>query len=106
MPHQCVKCKEIYEDGSDTLLKGCKCGARFFFFFKQNEVKEEIKNLSFQQIKEIEEDVENQLEKIRRQIWGTGSFSKKAVKEVIVILRKDAFKEIDYLLNTKKQHLN
>jgi len=57
MPHQCVKCKATYEDGSSTLLKGCSCGSRFFFFFKKDEIKEEIKKLSHQEIQEIEEDV-------------------------------------------------
>ena len=57
MPHQCVKCKQVYEDGSGTLLKGCECGGKFFFFFKKAEVKEQIKELTPKQIKEMEEDV-------------------------------------------------
>jgi len=57
MPHQCVKCKRVYEDGSKTLLTGCECGGKFFFFFKKDEVKEEIKKLTPKQVTEIEEDV-------------------------------------------------
>jgi len=57
MPHQCTKCKKVYEGGSETLLKGCECGSKFFFFFNKAEVKEEIKNLTPVQVEEIEEDV-------------------------------------------------
>ncbi|MBS3143917.1 hypothetical protein J4446_03535, partial [Candidatus Woesearchaeota archaeon] len=32
MPHQCVRCGNMYEDGSEEILKGCSCGSRFFFF--------------------------------------------------------------------------
>ncbi len=33
MPHQCLKCGEIYEDGSKYVLEGCpKCGGKFFLY--------------------------------------------------------------------------
>lgn len=36
MPHQCLKCGEIFEEGSSQLLKGCPaCGGNRFFFTKQ-----------------------------------------------------------------------
>lgn len=57
MPHRCVKCGAIYEDSSPTLLSGCTCGSRFFFFFKKEATKEELKNLTEHEIKEIEADV-------------------------------------------------
>ena len=28
MPHQCVRCGEFYEDGSNQILSGCKCGGK------------------------------------------------------------------------------
>lgn len=35
MPHQCLKCGEIFEDGSPQLLKGCpQCGGNRFFYTK------------------------------------------------------------------------
>ncbi len=58
MPHQCVRCKATYEDGSSAILTGCSCGSKYFFFFKQSEIKEEIKKLSEAQLIEIEEDIE------------------------------------------------
>ena len=36
MPHQCLKCGKIFEEGSSQLLKGCPdCGGNRFFFTKQ-----------------------------------------------------------------------
>ncbi len=59
--HQCVKCSNLYEDGSQTLLKGCeKCGGKFFFFINKKSVdkaKQITQELTVEQKKEIEEDV-------------------------------------------------
>ncbi len=60
MPHQCVHCGKLYEDGSPILLSGCTCGSRFFFFVRQeslDKLKEETKKLSDDERKEIENDV-------------------------------------------------
>jgi len=36
MPHQCLKCGQIFEEGSSQLLKGCsECGGNRFFFTKE-----------------------------------------------------------------------
>ncbi len=36
MPHQCLKCGRVFEEGSQQLLKGCpNCGGNRFFFTKQ-----------------------------------------------------------------------
>lgn len=36
MPHQCLKCGHVFEEGSSQLLKGCPgCGGNKFFFTKQ-----------------------------------------------------------------------
>jgi len=40
MPHQCVRCNKVYDDGSKELLEGCSCGGKFFFFIKQEKIKE------------------------------------------------------------------
>ncbi|RME54999.1 hypothetical protein D6777_01985 [Candidatus Woesearchaeota archaeon] len=61
MPHQCVKCGEVYPNGAEELLKGCsKCGGRFFFFVKEEalaKAKELMQNLSEKDKKQMEEDV-------------------------------------------------
>lgn len=36
MPHQCLKCGRIFEEGSSQLLRGCPdCGGNRFFFTKE-----------------------------------------------------------------------
>jgi predicted nucleic acid-binding Zn-ribbon protein len=36
MPHQCLKCGKVFEEGSAQLLKGClDCGGNRFFFTKE-----------------------------------------------------------------------
>jgi len=36
MPHQCLKCGKIFEEGSSTILKGCpECNGNRFFFTKK-----------------------------------------------------------------------
>ncbi len=64
MPHQCVHCSEIYDDGASEILKGCsKCNSRFFFYLskdkitKMKEKKEENLNLTKTEKKQIEQDV-------------------------------------------------
>ncbi len=60
MPHQCVRCGNLYEDTADELLKGCSCGSKFFFFIKQEHIEElqkETEKLSVDEKREIEQDV-------------------------------------------------
>ena len=61
MPHQCVRCGLMYDDGAKELLSGCSCGGRFFFFMKKAKVKEATKiseELTTDQRKQIESDVQ------------------------------------------------
>ena len=60
MPHQCVRCNTLYQDGAQEILKGCGCGARLFFYIKKKNIEEGnelINNLSVEEKKHIEEDV-------------------------------------------------
>jgi len=60
MPNKCVHCGKIYEDSAHELLKGCSCGSRFFFFFKEedkNKIEEETEKLTVQEKSDIEKDV-------------------------------------------------
>jgi uncharacterized protein len=60
MPHQCVRCGTVYEDGSKTILSGCSCGAKLFFFVKKKnieEAKEAVESLTEKDRKQIEKDV-------------------------------------------------
>ncbi|KYK25569.1 hypothetical protein AYK25_05125 [Thermoplasmatales archaeon SM1-50] len=54
MPHQCLKCGHVFEEGSSQLLKGCpNCGGNRFFFTKEplNEVERDVMS------KEISQDL-------------------------------------------------
>ena len=61
MPHQCVRCDTMYDDGSQEILKGCNCGARLFFYIKkellQSSKEELVVNLTIEQKEELETDV-------------------------------------------------
>lgn len=60
MPHQCVRCKTIYDDGAKEILKGCNCGGRLFFYISQKKLKEareEIPELKEEEIQQIEQDI-------------------------------------------------
>lgn len=60
MPHQCVRCNTLYDDGSHEILQGCKCGGKLFFYIKKErlkELKESTINLTKKEKIEIEKDV-------------------------------------------------
>ncbi|MCA9478315.1 MAG: hypothetical protein KC535_04160 [Nanoarchaeota archaeon] len=64
MPHQCVACGTLYDDGAKEILHGCSsCHGKLFFYVKKErleELKEEqpqLFNLSAKDKKQIEEDV-------------------------------------------------
>ena len=61
MPHQCVRCNKMYEDGSPELLTGCtECSGKFFFFIKKEhleKVQEQIQELTTEEKVQIEQDV-------------------------------------------------
>ncbi|MFW5746982.1 MAG: OapC/ArvC family zinc-ribbon domain-containing protein [Nanoarchaeota archaeon] len=63
MPHQCVRCSKLYDDGDKAILTGCSCGAKLFFYIKKEklekvrEQQEKAPALSEDERKQIEEDV-------------------------------------------------
>lgn len=64
MPHQCVRCNTIYEDGANEILKGCKCGAKLFFYIRKKnleEGKQLLTNLSEDEKKQVENDVKDMI---------------------------------------------
>ena len=40
MPHQCVRCGKMYDDGAQEILKGCSCGAKMFYFIRPEKLKQ------------------------------------------------------------------
>jgi hypothetical protein len=67
MPHQCVKCGKIYDDGSRELLSGCSvCNSKFFFFIKKESLKSDFAaNLSKEDIDKIERDIRGLIPEIK-----------------------------------------
>lgn len=64
MVYRCVHCSEIYPDGANEVLTGCKgCKSKFFFYIKDEKLKlilqnkEEETRLSAAEKKQMEKDV-------------------------------------------------
>ncbi len=56
MPHQCLNCGKVFEDGSADILKGCPvCGGKKFFYTKKPLSEKERQKL----LKESEVDMES-----------------------------------------------
>jgi len=70
MPHQCVKCGEMYPDGSQELLKGCsECGGKFFFFIRKERLDEQKKirkEIQKEDLKKMEQDVRSLMPKVKK----------------------------------------
>jgi predicted nucleic acid-binding Zn-ribbon protein len=101
MPHQCLKCGYVFEEGSPQLLKGCPgCGGNKFFFTKQalNETEREIMS------KEIGQDLttrimELAIEKNKDTLKGTETWIRLKPKDLRKIIenqieKKEPIKEI------------
>lgn len=66
MAHQCTKCGELYPDGSKEVLTGCNCGARFFYYIKDDraeELKRTLAELEKGNIDLIESEIRDVLNK-------------------------------------------
>lgn len=61
MPHQCVRCDALYDDGAQEILKGCPCGGKLFFYIKKERLDQAMEEekivLSPVQKDQIEKDV-------------------------------------------------
>jgi len=61
MPHQCVKCGKVYEDGTKVILQGCTaCSGKMFFYIKKEALEKKrkvVEDLSSKEKEQIEKDV-------------------------------------------------
>jgi len=58
MPHQCLKCGTVFEDGSSQLLKGCPdCGGNRFFYTKSPLSEEERTEIQEKMGKDLQEQL-------------------------------------------------
>lgn len=61
MPHQCLKCGKVFEEGSSQLLKGCEdCGGNRFFFTKEPLNEQERKEM----MKRLGKDIDSAITEI------------------------------------------
>ncbi len=90
MPHQCLKCGRIFEEGSSQLLRGCpECGGNRFFFTKQplNENEREI--ISSEVSKDITSKImETLIEENNTDIDKTGNWVTIKPKEIRKIIKE------------------
>lgn len=73
MPNKCTKCGKIHPDDASYLLEeGCdKCGSRFFFYVRQDALKqaeEDIKKLTTKEIEEIEHDIRDIVSEVEKPV--------------------------------------
>lgn len=54
MPHRCMNCGKMYDDGSDELIDGCNCGSSLFMYEKEAGEKE----MSEEEREEVTEEIE------------------------------------------------
>ncbi len=78
MPHQCVHCGELYPDAAPELLKGCKCGSKFFYYVKQERI-EQINKEVQETIFELGNADKVRIEKDIREITGMDEEPEKPV---------------------------
>jgi uncharacterized protein len=73
MPHQCTHCGEVYPDAAPELLAGCKCGAKFFYYIRQDRL-DELNRINNQEIQDTIEVLDKadktQIENDIREITG------------------------------------
>jgi len=82
MGHQCTHCGEIYPDAAPELLAGCKCGAKFFYYIRQDRLDElnRINNDGISEtLKELDRADKTQIEKDIREITGLNNEPDKPV---------------------------
>jgi len=70
MPHKCIRCGKIYQDGDNSLLKGCDCGSVFFMYLRTPEDVKYIEEME-KELKEKETTLEIELKKgVRKKKFG------------------------------------
>lgn len=100
MPHQCLKCGKIFEEGSAQLLKGCPdCGGNRFFFTKEPLGEQEREKI----IKEVGKDINTAIMELM------GSENQKAIDESgewVKIKPKDVRRAMEKHLPEQKKRID
>lgn len=101
MPHRCMNCGKVYEDGSEELIDGCECGSSLFMYEQEieedeitedekKEVKSEIEEMAAEGIEEREDiKFEFDLDSISVEEEGVYTINlSRLLKEIPLIIRK------------------
>lgn len=104
MPHQCLKCGRVFEEGSSQLLKGCpECGGNRFFFTKQPLDENEREIISSEVNKDITSKImETLIEENKTDLDKTGNWVTIKPKEIRKII-KEKIIENEKEIKTEKQ---
>jgi Zn-ribbon containing protein len=98
MPYKCVHCSNIFQDNSQAILTGCtNCKSKFFFYIKEEKLKEITENSN--ELTELNEEEKKQVEKDVREIAGITD------EETPVFLNFESIKVLKpgkYLLDLQK----
>lgn len=96
MPHQCLKCGRIFEEGSSQLLRGCPdCGGNRFFFTKQPLDEIERSVISEEVNKDITTKImDSLLEKNKEAMSESGKWVSIKPKEIRKIIEEKISEEV------------
>lgn len=67
MPHRCLNCGKIYEEGAEELLEGCECGSTLFIYEKDMEEEKDKEELDSQRDK-IKKEIDDFIEGVKSKI--------------------------------------
>ena len=68
MPYKCVHCSAVYSDDASEVLEGCVCRSKFFFYIKEEKIKEIMEEKS---ITELTSAQKIRIEREMRELTGT-----------------------------------
>jgi predicted nucleic acid-binding Zn-ribbon protein len=90
MPHQCLKCGRVFEEGSAQLLRGCpECGGNRFFFTKEPLDKNEREIISTEVKKDLSSKImETLIEDNNANLDKTGKWVTIKPKEIRKIIKE------------------
>ena len=105
MPHQCLKCGRVFEEGSSQLLKGCPdCGGNRFFFTKQPLDENERDTISNEVSKDITSKImETLIEKNKDDFDKSGKWVTIKPKEIRKIIKEKIIENGDELKTEKQE---
>ena len=68
MAYKCVHCNKVYADDAREVIESCECKSKFFFYIKEEKLKEVLQNKVEEP--ELSENEKNQMEEDVREISG------------------------------------